>query len=308
MIVKKIAIITGGPGEERGISMLSADNVGNALKNSVYQISRYDLPENLSKLLADLQNRSIDLAIPIIHGDWGEDGRLPALLDIFKVPYLFSNHLTSAVAMDKNLTKKILSDKEIIMAPWILWKKVNNVNLDKLIADWQLPIVVKPNASGSSCGIVIAKTKAELEVALEEKDEVLLEKFIKGRELTVAVTDVGGAVKALPIIEIISKVSEWFDYKAKYSPQGSDEICPAQIPDNVANQLKEIAMKVFRVLNCRDLARVDFIWSQDDDKLYFLEINTVPGMTKASLCPKALQVAGLSLIEFFSQLIMRRLE
>ena len=307
MPTKKIAIISGGPGDERKISLLSAGSVWQAFSLAPFYVTRYNLPEDFPAFINALQNKEIDLVIPIIHGAWGEDGKLPALLEIFHVPYLFSNHLTSALAMDKNLTKKVLMNENIVMAPGALINENNFKDLDKIIKTWGWPIVAKPNDSGSSCGVFIAKDRNELMTGISGRESVLLEKFIKGRELTVAVTDVSGEAKALPAIEIIPKVSEWFDYKAKYSDGGSDEVCPAQIPEEIAEEMKKIALKIFKVLNCRDLARADFIWSQTDNKLYFLEINTVPGLSEASLSPKALRAAGSNLTDFFISLINKRL-
>jgi D-alanine-D-alanine ligase len=130
-----------------------------------------------------------------------------------------------------------------------------------------------------------------------------LEKFVKGRELTVAVMGVGAHSHALPVIEIIPKVSAWFDHQAKYEVGGSEEVCPAQIPDQIRDRVQADAVKIYNAIGCKDLARADFIWSETDDKLYFLEINTIPGMTATSLAPQAAKAAGMEFGEFLDKLI-----
>lgn len=307
---KNIAIITGGPGEEREISLLSAANVVKALSQDGYDLKIYDLPRDLEPLFQAAQRQEIDLAIPVIHGRWGEDGLMPALLELLNIPYLFSDHLVSALAMDKAKTKKVLATEGITMAPGVLLGKTGKPDLE-MISSWGWPLVVKPNDSGSSFGVSLAGNEKELKEALVKafasSQQVLIEKFIKGRELTVAVSDYQGEAFALPVIEIIPKISSWFDYEAKYSAGGSDEICPARIPDAIAAKVQALAVKIFKALGCRDLARADFIWDEANGELVFLEINTVPGLTDASLTPKALRAAGLDLPDFFRNLVDRRL-
>ena len=210
------------------------------------------------------------------------------------------------MTIDKAKTKKILISENIKMATGILLNKKEDLKLED-INSWGWPIVIKPNSSGSSVGISIVKNETELDEALIKAftvgDKVLIEKFIKGRELTVVVTDYQEEIIALPVIEIIPKVSDWFDYKAKYVVGGSDEICPANMSDADAKKIQSQAIKIFEILDCRDLARIDFIWNEVDQEFVFLEINTVPGLTETSLTPKALRVAGLSLQDFFVKLI-----
>jgi len=177
---------------------------------------------------------------------------------------------------------------------------------EKIIKKLNLPVVVKPIELGSSVGISVSKTEEELKnaisKALEYNEEVLLEQFIEGRELTVAVFG-NKSPKALPVIEIIPKVSTFFDYKAKYQTGGSEEVCPAQVPEDIRKKVQKYAVKIFKVLSCRDLARADFILSKNDGKLYFLEINTIPGMTATSLAPQAAKAAGMEFSEFLDKLI-----
>lgn len=250
--------------------------------------------------------KGIDLVLPIVHGQFVEDGKLQGMLEMLKLPYVFSGTLASALAMNKHKTKLIAKSVGLKVAKEILLKKNKKYNLDKIIARIDLPIVIKPVELGSSVGINIAKTRPELEEgikkALEYGPEVLLEKFIKGRELTVAVFG-NNYPKAFPVIEIIPKISAFFDYKAKYETGGSKEVCPAEIPDEIRKKIQKQAVKVFKAVDCQDLARADFIWNEIDGKLYFLEINTIPGMTATSLAPQAAAAAGMNFSQFLDKLI-----
>lgn len=274
----------------------------------------------------------IDLILPIVHGQYVEDGKLQGMLDMLGIPYVFSGTLASALAMNKHKTKLVAKSVGVKIAKEILIPKGKKYNLLKIIERLNLPIVIKPVELGSSVGINIARTKEELESgiqkALEYGSEVLLEKYINGRELTVAVFG-NKSPKALPVVEIIPKVSTFFDYKAKYQAGGSEEVCPAQIPDDVRNKVQKYAVKIFKAVGCADLARADFIWENDTApaavsqapdgernqasgpaqvKLYFLEINTIPGMTGTSLAPQAAKAAGMEFSDFLDKLIEEALK
>lgn len=253
----------------------------------------------------------IDLILPIVHGQYVEDGKLQGMLDMLGIPYVFSGTLASALAMNKHKTKLMAKSVRVKIAKEVMITKGKKYNSDKIIAKLNLPIVIKPVELGSSVGINIAKTKEELEAgiqkALEYGSEVLLEQFIKGRELTVAVFG-NKSPKALPVIEIIPKVSTFFDYKAKYQAGGSEEVCPAAIPDDVRNKVQRYAVKIFKAVGCADLSRADFILSESDGKLYFLEINTIPGMTGTSLAPLAAKAAGMEFSDFLDKLVVEALK
>ena len=248
--------------------------------------------------------------MPILHGPFGEDGRIQGMLDMLDVPYVFSGVLAQAIAMNKPKTKALVKNEGVLIAKDVVIGKNENYNLDKIISELSLPIVIKPSELGSSVGMSIAKTKKELEqgikTAFKYDQELLLEQFIRGRELTVAVLG-NNPPKALPVIEIIPKVSDWFDYKAKYDVGGSDEICPAKIPARIKNKVQKQSIAAYKAIGCKDLARVDFIWGRGD-KLYFLEINTIPGMTATSLVPKSAKVAGMEFNQFLDKLIIGALK
>jgi D-alanine-D-alanine ligase len=246
----------------------------------------------------------IDLVLPIVHGPYVEDGKLQGMLDMLGLPYVFSGTFASALAMNKYKTKLIAKRAGLVIPKDIVAGK--KYKTEKIIKKLNLPVVVKPAELGSSVGINIAKTEEELknaiDKALEYGSEVLLEQFIKGRELTVAVMG-NKNPKALPVIEIIPKVSTFFDYKAKYEAGGSEEVCPADISEEIRKKVQKYAVKVFKAVGCRDLARADFILCEKDGKLYFLEINTIPGMTATSLAPQAAASARMEFPEFLDKLI-----
>ncbi len=266
------------------------------------------IPDNTRKLSSfsegGTNGKKIDLVLPIVHGPYVEDGKLQGMLDMLGIPYVFSGTLTSALAMNKYKTKLIAKKAGLVIAKDIVVRK--KYKTEKIIKKLNLPVVVKPVELGSSVGINIAKTEEELRNAIDDAlkygDEVLLEQFIKGRELTVAVMG-NKSPKALPVIEIIPKVSKFFDYKAKYETGGSEEVCPADISDEIRKKVQKYAVKIFKALNCRDLARIDFILSENDGRLYFLEINTIPGMTATSLAPQAAKVAGMEFSGFLDKII-----
>ncbi len=256
-------------------------------------------------------NEKIDLVIPLGHGTFMEDGRLQGILDSLHLPYVFSGCLASALAMDKNLTKIIAKNSGLTLASDLIIKRGEKFSLTKIIKKLGWPVVIKPNQAGSSVGVSIARNIKELnsgiKTALSLGREVLLEQFISGRELTCAVFG-NKPPRALPVAEIIPKVSGWFDYKAKYLPDGSAEICPADIPKTISEKIKRGALIVFQALGCKDLARADFIWNEKDNKIYFLEINTIPGMTAQSLAPKIAKASGLNFKQFIDSLIRQSLK
>ncbi len=301
----KIALLSGGLSEEREVSLKTGEKIFQALDKNKYEIFQYDPKVDLKKFIKDAFDKKIELVFPALHGPYGEDGTLQGMLDILKIPYLFSGCLASALAMNKFKTKRIVENFGVKVARDLIIDKNQGYDVDRIVNCLNLPIVVKPIELGSSVGISIVKNKKELQEGIKEAlkyGEVLLEEFIAGRELTVAVLG-NEDPKALPVIEIKPKKSEWFDYKAKYEKGASEEICPALIPEELKEKIQEITLKVFQAIGCRDLARADFIYNKKNKKLYFLEINTIPGMTATSLAPQAAKEYGLDFPEFLDRLI-----
>lgn len=300
----KIALLSGGLSEEREVSLNTGEKIFQALDKKKYEIFRYDPKTDLKKFIEDTLNKKFELVFPALHGPYGEDGTLQGMLEMLQVSYVFSGCLASALAMNKFKTKKIVENFGVKVARDLVIQKNQEYDIERAVNYLRLPIVVKPVELGSSVGISIAKTKEELKNGIKKAlkhGEVLLEEFIGGRELTVAVLGNENA-EALPVIEIKPKSSEWFDYKAKYEVGASEEVCPALISEELKDKVQEDALKAFRAIGCWDLARADFIYSQDD-RLYFLEINTIPGMTATSLAPQAAKEYGLEFPKFLDKLI-----
>lgn len=335
---KTIAVIFGGPSGEHEVSLKSASQVMGALDKDKYEIipvaiakngywlireegEKY-LKDNLEK--ADQEGGvgsggapeergklpekfpEVDLVLPIMHGSFGEDGKIQGVFEALDLPYAFSGVLASSLAMNKRKTKIIAKAAGLKIAKDVVVTRGKKFQAEKIIAKLDFQIVIKPSELGSSVGTSLASSKEELEKGIEDAlgygEEVLLEQFVKGRELTVTV--MGDKIpKALPVVEIIPRVSGWFDYRAKYETGGSEEVCPAEIPEEVRKKVQLYAVKVFKAVGCRDLSRADFIWSAADDKLYFLEINTIPGMTATSLAPQSAAAAGMNFPEFLDKLI-----
>ncbi len=305
-----IAVLYGGFSNESEISKLTAKTIFNELDKNKYQSQLFDLKTDLKKFLDLALQKKIDLVIPAIHGWGGEDGRLQGMLDLLGIKYIFSPYYAHAVAMNKKLTKIVAEQADLTILPDVLIKKDEKINYTQIIKKLRFPIIVKPNNSGSSVGIKIAKNLAELKLAIKHgfkfDQELILEKYVKGREFTVAIYE-DKKIKTLPIIEIIPKVSSWFDYKAKYTKGGSEEVCPANISKKIAKNIKSQGLKIFLALGCKDLARVDFIQDKKTGTIYFLEINTIPGMTEHSLVPKALKSVKIKLGDFLEHAIQTTL-
>jgi D-alanine-D-alanine ligase len=286
-----------GKAEEDGISKKKSQSLV-TIRNEEKSLVNYAEGE--------VKGKKIDLVLPIMHGPFGEDGKLQGMLEMLGVPYVFSNTLAQALAMNKPKTQLIIKASGLPIPEYITIKQGQKYNLSKVIEKLSLPIVVKPAELGSSVGISIAQTRKQLapaiKLAFKYGQEVMLERFINGRELTVTVFG-NQPLRALPVTEIIPVISEFYDYKAKYQDGGSKHICPAKIPNNVKKKISDYAVRAFKAIGCADLARADFIWDNKKNQLYFLEINTIPGMTSVSLAPEAARVAGINFSKFLDMLI-----
>jgi len=261
---------------------------------------------NLINYAEGESDKKIDLVLPILHGPYGEDGRLQGMLDMLGVAYVFSGVLSHALGMHKLKAKMMAQSAGVPVAPSVAIKKNQKYQLDKIIKQLKLPLVVKPMELGSSVGISISKTKKDLvqdiQKAFEYDHEILLEKYIKGREFTATVIEEQEKPTSLPIIEIIPQISEFYDYKAKYEDGGSKHVCPACLSKSKTKIMQDYAIKVFEVIGCHDLARVDFV-SDQKENFYFIDLNTIPGMTKTSLAPEAARASGINFDLFLDKII-----
>ena len=247
-----------------------------------------------------------DCVFLALHGTCGEDGRVQATLDMLGIPYTGADYLSSALALDKDLTKRLVADRPGVTTPW--WETVDCTldDLEAIVSRTQLPVVVKPLASGSSIGVYIANTQEELRAALERSRDLggrtVLEQFVKGREFSIAVLE----GEALPSIEIIPKAG-FYDYANKYQAGATEEVCPANIPAEWEQRMAISAKEVFRTLGLSVYSRADYIITPDGTA-YFLEINTLPGMTPTSLVPQEAAAVGIGYGELCERIIRASLK
>lgn len=279
-----IAILTGGTSSEREIALQSAETVIASLKDA-FDIRVYDFPREINRFLAE--RGEIRVAVPTFHGRGGEDGTIQGFLEILGVPYIFSGIEAHALGMNKERTKAVVA------AAGIRTPAARTIRRGESAA-FEHPAFVKPMDGGSSVGVTLARNQAELDegirAAFAESMSVLIEDFIQGEEFTVAVIDEESGTTALPVIQIKSK-NAFFDLASKYDPSLCEEICPAQISDALSTELQRIAVQAHEVVGARHVSRSDFIVDAEG-RPWFLEINTIPGMTDASLLPKAIKAAG----------------
>lgn len=292
---KKIAVLMGGPGEEKDVSLKSGQAIKKALNHNGYDVTSIILDTKLEKLVKELL--SVDLVFLGLHGNIGENGTIQGFLDALGIIYTGSGPLSSAICMDKNISK-IIAKNNGIMTP--KWKLCDTVIDD---AKMNYPVIVKPNGQGSTVGLRIAHNESELKPALEYAfnydNSVLVEEYIQGRELTVMLID----GKAQPVCEIIPS-HEFYDYECKYTAGMSKYICPAEIDDNISNYVKKISENLFDLLKCENYSRADFRMD-DQNKFWFLEMNTLPGMTDTSLAPISALAAGISFNELIDKIVMQ---
>lgn len=304
-----IALLAGGISGEREVSLNGARGVEANLDPEKFIVRRYDPAEDLARLAADAPE--IDFAFILLHGLYGEDGTMQGFLDLLNIPYQGSGVLGSAIAMDKNLAKELYRMHELPVADWLVVTKNDMLDGDKLVERFGLPVVIKPVREGSSLGLTLAETEedmlAGISKALEHDSHVMVEQYIRGKELTVGVMGNDDLV-GLPVIEILpGEGFSFFDYDAKYKPGATEEICPARIPEHVRDLAQRCAVLAHKALRLRGYSRTDMIMT-DDGALYLLETNTIPGMTPTSLMPQAAAEYGLEFPAFLEKLIELGLE
>ncbi len=290
-----LAILTGGTSAEREVALRSAENVRRALEDR-YEVTVFDFPNELQVFLA--RRGEFVCAIPVFHGVGGEDGTVQGFLETLGVPFLFSGVTAHAVGMDKALSKTVVGARGVRTAAWKMVSRGERLEFERA------SVIKVPNA-GSSVGVFLARTKEEFEKGMAQAflqtEEVLIEDFIQGDEFTVAVIDRQGKTEALSVIQIKSK-KEFFDLESKYDPALAEEICPAQIAEELARELQRLAMVAHQAIGAQHVSRSDFMVDASG-VAWFLEINTIPGMTDASLLPKALRVAGIEFGELLTEWI-----
>jgi len=292
-----------------GAVLEPAHQLPRGLESQIESASRALVPA--TRVIAN-EGEPIDVVLLALFGTWGEDGRIQGLLDTLGVPYTGSGVLASALAMDKEMAKRILAVAGLDVPRGVVLRGTGRDDLASA-RSVGLPTFVKPVANGSSVGASIVEHEGELRPAIElafryeppgPNARVLVEERLVGRELTVAVIG-NDELQPLPVIEIKTKRA-FFDYSAKYDAGESEEICPAEIPDQAAKRAQEIAKRAHLALGCRGMSRTDLIWS--GDRLAVLEVNTTPGMTANSLLPKAARAAGIEFGDLLARLVDWALE
>ncbi len=282
--VKKVAVLMGGISSEREISLSSGQGVMGALQKLGYQSKAIDVVDNLSQWVKKLMDFEPDVVFNALHGKFGEDGGVQGVLNALKIPYTHSGVLASAIGMDKQMTRKLAAQAGVLVAQ-------GGLKTSREFEKMRLPLVVKPNNEGSSCGVKIILTESDRKNALTDwpqNQKLLVEKYIAGRELSVAVLD----GKVLGSIELKPKKG-WYDYQNKYATGAVDHLIPAPVSKIQKQKLYAYAEKMHHLLGCRGVTRSDFRLSESG-QVYFLEINTNPGMTPTSLVPDMAKLKHIS--------------
>ena len=303
----KVALLAGGTSGEREISIASGKGAKEALEEAGFAVDWIDpsRKEDLKRLI----EQPYDVAFLCLHGKMGEDGTVQGMLELLGIPYTCSGVLASATAMEKDKSKAFYALDGIPTPRAVALKRDDDYCVDDIKKVVGIPCVVKPATEGSALGVEIIEDESVLGEAIERAFEldsvVLVESFIDGTEVTVAV--IGNAKpEALPIIKIVP-MGEFYDFDSKYAPGGSKHICPAPLDEALTTQIQEYAARAHCALGCRGVSRSDFI-IDGDGKPWILETNTIPGMTATSLLPDAARAAGMSFPELCTKLIELALE
>jgi len=301
--MQKIIILGGGISAEREISLLTSQTIKSALESEAMAAEVLDPADftDWTAMIAQLKSEQPDMIFMGLHGAAGEDGSLQKLLEDYNLPFTGSGSEACRLAIDKNVALDLAAQLNIPVASRVYLNKSDFYSEEEIINFTRLPLVVKPNSSGSSVGINIVKERSELNEAMTDawkhEDWLLCEKFIPGRELTVTILD----DKALPVVEI-KPYQGWYDFANKYTHGNTEYICPADLTEIEKYTIQQYALDIFKVMGCKVYSRIDFRY--DGDKFYFLEVNTLPGMTSLSLTPMAAKAIGLDL----SALLLRIIE
>ncbi|MBT8153722.1 D-alanine--D-alanine ligase [Epibacterium ulvae] len=290
----KVAVLMGGPSAEREVSLSTGRECATALRGEGYEVVEIDAGGDL---VDQLKNVQPDVVFNALHGRWGEDGCVQGILEWLKLPYTHSGVLASALAMDKQRSKETFRVAGLPIAQSGLFAKEDVARAHVMAA----PYVVKPNNEGSSVGIYLvhenSNTPPQLDTTMP--DQVLVEAFVPGRDLTVSVL----GDRALTVTDILT--DGWYDYDAKYKPGGSRHVVPADLPAEIFDLCMEYAVTAHQALGCRGLSRTDFRWdeSKGKDGLILLEVNTQPGMTPTSLSPEQAEHSGLTFGQLCAALV-----
>ena len=298
----RVGVLMGGPSTEREISLKSGKAVYESLRQSGLEVVGIDIEtDNIEKNIRLIKSYNINCAFIALHGRFGEDGQIQEILDILKILYTGSGTLASRLAMDKIASRRIFEINGLRVPRYKTLDRFSyNANW-KVHNNLALPLVIKPATHGSSIGLSIVDKEKDLnkavDVAFGFDERILIEEYIKGREVTVGILD----DRALPVIEIIPK-KRFFDYEAKYQIGMTDYVVPAKLEESIAKKIQSVALSAHKLLGCFGCSRVDMILSKDNTP-FVLEVNTIPGLTSISLLPKAAKVVGIEFPDLCLKLI-----
>ena len=316
-MTKNIAVVCGGNPGEYEISIGSANVVSKNLDNKKYigyQIvikgsdwyyekdgSKYPVDKNDFSLNLDGEKVIFDGVFNAIHGTPGEDGKLQGYFDMIGIPYTSANHATSGLTFNKHFCNRFVNSYGIKSANSLSFTVKDKVEKEEVIKSLGLPLFVKPAESGSSVGISKVNSETEFDEAVKnafvEGERILIEEFIKGREIACGLINKRNELIVFPLTEIVSK-KDFFDYEAKYTAGLADEITPAEVTEEVEQDIKTLSTFLFREMDCKGFVRFDYILTEND--FYFLEVNTIPGISEASIMPQMAKAYGMSIGDFFS--------
>ncbi|MCF6407412.1 D-alanine--D-alanine ligase [Chitinophaga filiformis] len=321
---KNIALVAGGYSGEYVISVQSAAVIEKNIDSSKYNVYKISVTrdgwnymdvdgqavavdKNDFTLTIDGNKIKFDAVFIGIHGTPGEDGRLQGYFEMLGIPFTSCGMVTSALTFNKSYCNKVVASLGVVnVSKSVHIFRDQPFDTKEILRELKLPVFVKPAEGGSSIGMSKVNTAEELEPAIEkafkEDVQILIEEFIKGREITCGLYKANGQFTVLPVTEIISS-KEFFDYEAKYTPGVTREVTPAEAPSEVTNLIQSTARKLYDKLNCRGIVRMDFIWEEANNRLFFLEVNTMPGQSENSLVPQQVRAAGKTLQEFYGTLI-----
>jgi D-alanine-D-alanine ligase len=307
---RKVAVLKGGRSLERNVSLRSGAHAQEALARLGHEVIAIDVD---AQLVTRLREAEPDVALIALHGPDGEDGTMQTLLEAVGVPYTGSGPAACMCATDKVLAKHLMCNAGI---PTPSFHSLREASIKELGAADALPavesalgfpLVVKPASQGSALGVKFARNEDELPGALvgafSYDRKVLIERYVKGRDLAVSVIDGPSGPQPLPVVEAVPREEDFYDYESRYEIGMTPFVCPAELPDDATARAQELALDVYRLLGCRGVARVDLMLEDASDELWVLEANVIPGMTETSLLPQAADAAGISFDELVARLL-----
>lgn len=321
---KNIALVAGGYTGEYAISIKTAITIENNIDTQTYNVYKiivdkhqwvYTNPEGL---VTEIDRRDFTLTLAgqkivfdtvfiAIHGTPGEDGKFQGYLEMLGIPFTSCGAIVAGLTFNKIYCNRVIAQSALVHVSKSLHiPKDRSLSVDQILQQITLPVFVKPAEGGSSLATTKVKHADEMQAALDAvyafEPQAMIEEFVKGREFSIGVYKTKGIIKALPLTEIISS-KEFFDYEAKYTPGVSNEVTPAELEASTSELIATTAKQIYEVLNCRGICRIDFILEEGSNKLYFLEINTIPGQSENSIVPQQVRANGMKLQDFYAELI-----